>query len=146
MIPVEKFKILLIEDDELDLEKFERSMRRIGIDNDLIHATDGINALEILRGEGENQQPLRGPLVALLDLNMPRMNGHEFLSEVRNDERLQRLSVFVMSTSDRPQDINTSYDHHVNGYLIKPFTMQQTYDTVEALHNYWSVLRFPSLE
>lgn len=144
MMPQERFKLLIIEDDELDLEKIQRAMKRLGKDTELLHACDGIAGLELLRGNDETPG-LREPLLVLLDLNMPRMNGHEFLAEVRADKKLRRLPIFVMSTSDRPQDINQAYDHNVNGFLIKPFTMQQTYDLMETLFNYWGIMRYPSL-
>ena len=88
--------------------------------------------------------PTSEPIVALLDINMPRMNGHEFLDEIRSDSKLRRLPVFVMSTSDRVTDVNRAYDHCVTGYVIKPFSMQETYDTIEALVGAWQRLCFPT--
>ncbi|MEL7296249.1 MAG: response regulator [Pseudomonadota bacterium] len=137
------YSILLIEDDDLDREKVERAIARLGIDNPLFHARDGIEALQMLRQEIPGP-PTSEPIVALLDINMPRMNGHEFLDEIRKDNALRRLPVFVMSTSDRMTDINRAYDHHVTGYVIKPFSMQETYDTIEALVGAWRRLCFPT--
>ncbi|MEN7341759.1 MAG: response regulator [Pseudomonadota bacterium] len=139
----EHFSILLIEDDELDQEKMTRAVKRLGIDNPLLFANDGLEALELLRSENAAGQ-IGDRVVILLDLNMPRMNGHEFLVELRQDEHLKRIPVFVMSTSDRPTDINLAYDNQVTGYVTKPYSMQDTYHTIEALHRFWTCLRIPT--
>lgn len=145
MMPAEPYTILLIEDDELDVEKMRRAIKRLKIGNRMLHASDGIVALEMLRG-GDGRERLEGPLLVLLDLNMPRMNGIEFLQEIRKDERLRGMPIFVMSTSDRPQDINAAYDASANGYVIKPFTMSETCETLNSLSEYWNSIRYPSLD
>jgi CheY-like chemotaxis protein len=108
--------ILLVEDDDVAAEAVERSLRKSGIDTPVIHATNGADALEILR---QRTQLRRGPTITLLDLNMPRMNGFEFLREVRSDPALSSLVVFVLTTSDAEMDRTRAYAEHIAGYMVK---------------------------
>jgi CheY-like chemotaxis protein len=108
--------ILLVEDDDVAAEAVERSLRKSGIDTPVVHAENGAVALELLRS---THTPSRGPLITLLDLNMPRMNGFEFLSEVRSDPALSSLVVFVLTTSDAEMDRTRAYAEHIAGYMVK---------------------------
>ena len=110
--------ILLVEDDEIDIKTVERAFRELKIANPMVQACDGIEALEILRGE--NGKPrLSRPYLILLDLNMPRMNGFEFLDEVRKDPELRDSVIFVMTTSAAEEDSTRAYDKNVAGYVLK---------------------------
>ena len=135
-------KFLVVEDNELDVEKIARCFKRLKIDNELIHARDGYEALDMLRGTG-GKSLLAGPYVILLDLNMPRMNGLEFLKEVRSDESLLHTPVVVLTTSNRMDDIEAAYQNYVSGYLVKPMDIQQMYQTLGALKTYWDVCELP---
>ena len=112
--------ILLIEDDELDVISVKRSLKKLNTDYELFTAYNGIEALEMLRGkEGEQlMQPL--PNLILLDLNMPKMNGIEFLKLLRSDNSLKHIKVFVMTTSGEENDRKVTESLGVSGYLIKP--------------------------
>ncbi|QSW88421.1 response regulator [Flavobacterium endoglycinae] len=108
--------ILLIEDDELDTISVERSLKKLEIEYTLHTAYNGLEALQLLRGI---EHPLI-PDVILLDINMPKMNGIEFLKILRRDERLKELKVFVMTTSSEGTDRTAAEDLGISGYIIKP--------------------------
>lgn len=111
-----KPNILLIEDDELDTISVERSLKKLEIQYALHTAYNGLEALQILR---ENETPLV-PDVILLDINMPKMNGIEFLKILRSDENLKDLKVFIMTTSSESSDRVTAEKLGISGYIIKP--------------------------
>ncbi len=110
-------EILLVEDDDLDAEACRRALRKQFVDANLHLAGDGAEALQLLR-ERAHQSGMNDVLV-FLDLNMPGMNGHEFLAKLRADAELQRTSVFVLTTSDHDRDIQMAYGQNVAGYFLK---------------------------
>jgi len=109
--------ILLIEDDELDTISVERSLKKLEIQYELHTAYNGLEALQLLRGE--TGKALH-PDVILLDINMPRMNGIEFLKILRGDEKLKDLKVFIMTTSSESNDRVNAENLGISGYIIKP--------------------------
>jgi len=113
-----KKRILLVEDDELDIISVERSLKKLDLAYELLTAYNGIEALEMLRGRGS--QPTELPSLILLDMNMPKMNGLEFLKILREDNALKHIKVFVMTTSGEEQDRKAMEKLGVSGYLIKP--------------------------
>jgi CheY-like chemotaxis protein len=131
--------ILLVDDDEVDVMTVKRAFAKGKIANQVFVATDGIQALELLRTEGI---PTTRRLV-LLDLNMPRMNGIEFLREVRNDPALQALTVVVLTTSNEDRDRVEAYQLNVAGYLLKPVTFHAFADAMTMLNKYWTVMELP---
>lgn len=133
---------LIVEDNDLDVEKVERGFKRLDVTNDLIRAKDGQEALDILRGT-DGRARLEKPYVVLLDLNMPRMNGHEFLVELRNDEELKATTVVILTTSDNEKDIKEAYDQHVAGYLVKPISMGNMIDTLGKLEGFLTLCKYP---
>ena len=110
--------ILLVEDDEIDIEVIRRVFEKCRIANPLYVARNGVSALQMLRGE-EAYDAVRRPCVILLDLNMPRMSGLEFLDHLRQDADLKDSVVFVLTTSNNDRDRMASYAKHVAGYLLK---------------------------
>ena len=110
--------VLLVEDDEVDVMVIRRAFQKSRIQAPLVVASDGMEALEILRGEGGKSR-LAPPYIVLLDLNMPRMNGIEFLDELRRDPELRTTVVFVLTTSDAPGDVQAAFAHCVAGYFCK---------------------------
>ena len=114
----ETLNILLVDDDEVDVFAVQRTIRKQKITNPLHIAQDGREALEMLRGTSD-RPPLPQPLIILLDLNMPRMGGLEFLREVRADPAHEDLSIFVLTTSDDPRDRRAAAEYNVSGYLLK---------------------------
>jgi len=123
----EEVQILLIDDDEVSIMSIKRALKKLKLVNPIRVARNGIEGLEILRGEA-GQSKLYPPFIILLDINMPRMNGHEFLQEVRDDPKLHRSLVFVLTTSDAPEDIEQAYDKNIAGYVLK----DQPYETFKS--------------
>ncbi|MBP1222457.1 response regulator [Flavobacterium sp. 1355] len=113
---MKKPTILLIEDDELDIISVERSLKKIESEYELHTAYNGIEALRLLRDPNVGLRPD----VVLLDINMPRMNGIEFLKVIREDEQLKHLKVFIMTTSSEINDRSEAEKLGISGYIIKP--------------------------
>ncbi|KUF12133.1 response regulator [Pseudoponticoccus marisrubri] len=134
-------EILLVEDDDADAKAMTRAFRKAGLSFHVHRAIDGIEALAMLRNDfaGSNS------CILISDVNMPRMNGHEFLAELRADPVLRRAIVFFMSTSADPDDIDAAYDRNVAGYLLKS-GLNSNYDLlVDTLDRYTRLCRFPAL-
>lgn len=131
--------ILLVEDDEVDVMTVKRAFKKANIANPVFVATNGIEALELLRKE---EIPNHRRLV-LLDLNMPRMNGIEFLREVRKDPALQSLTVVVLTTSNEDRDRVEAFQLNVAGYLLKPVTFHEFADVMATLNKYWTLMELP---
>jgi len=137
--------ILLAEDDEVDVMAVKRAFRELRIANPLTVAKDGIEALEMLRSTN-GCPPIPRPLIILLDLNMPRMGGLEFLSELRKDPKLHRCIVFVMTTSADEQDRVRAYDKNVAGYVLKHSPGHSFLEAISMLEHYWRVVELPDLQ
>ena len=133
--------VLLIEDDEVDAEAVERGFRKQRISNPFVVVGNGVEALEKLRETGENRLPR--PYMILLDINMPQMNGLEFLTELRADPELRRSVVFVLTTSNNDEDKVAAYDAQVAGYLLKSRAGEDFVNVINMLDAYWRVVEFP---
>lgn len=133
--------ILLIEDDDGDAKAVMRAFKEVRIANPIVRARDGIEALEIMRGRHEKS--VHTPYVVLVDVSMPRMNGHEFLSEMRKDPALEGTITFMLTTSDDPVDIDRAYHQHVAGYIVKDRAGEDFIDLVEAVEGLWRIVEFP---
>ena len=134
--------ILLVEDDEVDVMNVKRAFQKNNLTNPLYHAGNGIEALSMLRGE-DGQAAIPIPRIIFLDLNMPRMGGIEFLYELRKDEHLKNISVFVMTTSNEDKDKVDAYKLNVAGYILKPLSMENFVSAVSILKNYWTLCEYP---
>ena len=131
--------ILLVEDDEVDVMNVRRAFQRNNIANPLFVAGNGVDALEQLR----NGSIPRDRRIILLDLNMPQMNGIEFLREVRRDPELQSIPVVVLTTSNDERDRIEAYNLNVAGYLLKPVTFSNFCEVMTALNKYWALMELP---
>lgn len=131
--------ILLVEDDEVDVMNVKRAFAKSHIMNPLFVAGNGLEALEKLRG-GEVS---KGRRLILLDLNMPQMNGIEFLRELRKDPELASTPVVVLTTSNDDRDKVEAYNLNVAGYLLKPVTFANFCELMLALNKYWSLVEMP---
>lgn len=140
--PSKLLHILLVDDDDVDVMNVQRAFKKNNILNPLFIARDGIEALELLRGQGMKAIPRERRLV-LLDLNMPRMNGLEFLREIREDPELRALTVIVLTTSDDERDKVEAYNMNVAGYIVKPVTFLAFVEAMAALNKYWSINELP---
>ena len=134
-----RLNILLVEDDELDVMNVQRAFRKNNILNPLHIAGNGLEALEVLRSDA---MPKERRLI-LLDLNMPKMGGIEFLKELRADPELRAATVVVLTTSDEERDKVKAYDLNVAGYILKPVTLAAFIEIMAALNKYWSVNELP---
>lgn len=136
--------ILLVEDDEVDVMNVRRALHRNNIASSLYVASNGLEALAML-GRNNPQSiviPAERRLV-LLDLNMPKMGGIEFLQELRSDPALRLTPVVVLTTSDREQDRVQAYNLNVAGYLLKPVTFNQFIEVMATLNLYWTLCEMP---
>ena len=136
--------ILLVEDDEVDVMNVRRAFKKSNITNPLYVATNGIEALAMLRSN--DGQPSEVPAVRrliLLDLNMPKMGGIEFLVELRSDPELRSSPVVVMTTSNQDQDRVEAYNLNVAGYILKPVTFTNFVELMATLNNYWTLCEMP---
>ncbi|MDQ3393311.1 MAG: response regulator [Bacteroidota bacterium] len=134
-------EILLVEDDEVDIMNVKRAFKKNNILNTLHIARNGLEALSLLKGNKNDGIEKLGvmPKVILLDLNMPKMGGLEFLKELRNDPQLRTISVFVMTTSDEESDKVAAYNLNVAGYILKPLSFERFVQAVSILNHYWKL-------
>ena len=137
--------ILLIEDNPSDVDLTKRALVKSRITNRLVVAGDGQEALDYLFGTmaqaGRDAQPL--PTIILLDLKLPKIDGHEVLRRIRSDERTRRLPVVILTSSCEEQDLAMGYDLGVNSYIRKPVDFVQFVTAIEHLGLYWLVLNEP---
>ena len=131
--------ILLVEDDEVDVMNVRRAFERNNVSNPLYVAGNGLEALDMLR---DGTVPSERRLI-LLDLNMPKMNGIEFLQALRADPELASSSVVVLTTSNDDQDKIDAYNLNVAGYLLKPVTFSNFCERMTALNKYWTLVELP---
>jgi CheY-like chemotaxis protein len=131
--------ILLVEDDEVDVMNVRRAFERNNVSNPLYVAGNGLEALEMLR---DGTVPRERRLI-LLDLNMPKMNGIEFLQALRADPELSSAPVVVLTTSNDDQDKIDAYNLNVAGYLLKPVTFSNFCERMTTLNKYWTLVEMP---
>ncbi|NAZ94453.1 MULTISPECIES: response regulator [Vibrio] len=130
--------ILLVEDDDIDAIGIQRSLKSLNLLNPIHRARDGLEALEVLRNDA-----VARPFIVLLDLNMPRMNGLEFLSAVRSDTSLSDIVVFVLTTSQLDEEISAAYKKNIAGYIVKSSSNQDYKQLIRFLENYWNLVELP---
>ncbi len=131
--------ILLIEDDNVDVMTVERVFRDLKIANQLVSTSNGEQALEYLRTNGNKK-----PCVILLDLNMPKMNGTEFLKIVKTDEALKKIPVVVLTTSSQQRDVVESFKLGAAGYMVKSVDYGKFVETIRTITLYWTLSELPS--
>ena len=131
--------ILLVEDDEVDVLTVRRALKDLQVSNPLALAANGEEALEVLR-HGETQRPA----IILLDLNMPRMSGLEFLRQARADGCANGIPIVVLTTSRQDQDIVEGFNYNVAGYMIKPVDYSKFVEVMQAIDLYWTLSELPA--
>ena len=134
--------ILLVDDDEIDVQVVLRAFQERRIANPISVAHDGVEALEIMRGEN-GREKIQHPYLVLLDINMPRMNGFEFLDEIRNDPALRKTVVFMLTTSEADEDMMRAYERNVAGYIVKGRAGSDFLQATELLELYWKLVELP---
>ena len=134
--------ILLVDDDDGDAKAVQRSFQKARIANPLTRAVDGMEALEMLKGTN-GRTKLPSPCVMLVDLNMPRINGIQFIQALRSDKALHRSVVFVLTTSKRDEDKLAAYDLNVAGYIVKATAGADLMNLVNLVECYWRIVELP---
>jgi CheY-like chemotaxis protein len=136
-----KIDLLVIDDDDVTAEMVMRALRNVQCEFRIVEARDGQEGLEILRGQSD--RTIRRPYLILLDLNMPRMNGFEFLEAVRGDGDLRASVIFILTTSDSDRDLTRAYHEHVAGYMVKSAIGPQFARLSGLLNDYSQAVRLP---
>ncbi|MCP4456099.1 MAG: response regulator [Planctomycetes bacterium] len=133
--------VLLVEDDSIDAMTVRRAFKDLKLSNPLVHRINGEEALAYL-GQSDSEMPC----VILLDLNMPRMNGNEFLKGVKQDDRLKSIPVIVLTTSNEECDVVESYRMCVAGYIVKPVDYKKFVEAIRTINLYWTLSELPETE
>jgi CheY-like chemotaxis protein len=134
--------ILLAEDDDGDAKAVQRAFRKALIPNPIMRAMDGVEALEVLRGEnGKTRAPSRRILIT--DINMPRMNGLQLLRAIRQDAELRNSIVFILTTSKSEEDKAAAYEQNVAGYIVKATAGQDFLELVKLMDSYRCLVELP---
>lgn len=136
MIPTRPAELLLVEDNPAEAELIQRVFKREKIRNNINHVTTGEEALLFLRKEAEYQNAPDVDLV-LLDLNLPGLNGHEVLEEIRADKKLSITPVIMLTNSRNPSDVEEAYRNHVNCYVAKPSGIADLANIVQNIDQFW---------
>jgi chemotaxis family two-component system response regulator Rcp1 len=129
-------EILLVEDNPGDMRLTKEALKEGKVYNNLHWAKDGVEALEFLRRAGKHAKAPR-PDIILLDLNLPKKDGREVLSEIKNDDKLKHIPVVVLTTSKAEEDVVRSYNLHANCYVTKPVDLEKFIGVVRAIDRFW---------
>jgi CheY-like chemotaxis protein len=130
--------ILLVEDDQVDVMTVKRALKEIHVTNPVVNLENGQEALNYLRDPDSAK-----PCIILLDLNMPIMNGIEFLQVAKHDAKLKRIPGVVLTTSEEQQDKVNSFDLGVAGYMAKPVDYRQFVEVMRSIDTYWTISEMP---
>jgi len=133
--------ILLVEDDDVDAMTVKRAFKDLKVTNPLVHSVNGEIALEYLQ-----EQNNEIPCVILLDLNMPKMNGTEFLKAIKANEELKQIPVVVLTTSTEECDIIETFKQSVGGYIVKPVDYNKFVEAIKTINLYWTLSELPGQE
>ena len=136
-------RFMFVDDDEISIMALERGLKQLEISNTVQIAIDGVEALAILN-EAVHSDGTLPPYVVVLDINMPRMGGLEFLEKIRSNENFKKLVVFILTTSDAPSDIASAYEHNVAGYIVKEDSRNSYRETLVMIKAYSELVVLPS--
>ncbi|QHB72957.1 MULTISPECIES: response regulator [Stenotrophomonas] len=136
--------ILLVEDNPKDAELTMAALARCQLLNDVTHVRDGVEALEYLRCQGRYAGAMHGgPVVVLLDLKLPKLNGLEVLKEIRTDAALSSTPVVMLTSSREEQDLIRSYELGVNAFVVKPVDFKEFLEAIQGLGMFWGITNQP---
>ena len=130
--------LLLVEDDNVDTLTIEHALKDLNVTNPLVHSGNGEQALEYLKTDGNKK-----PCVILLDLNMPKVNGIEFLKAIKADKELKKIPVIVLTTSGEERNIVKSFELGAAGYMVKPVDYKKFVEAIRIIHLYWTLNELP---
>ena len=143
-VPSKTVEILLIEDNPGDARLAREALRDAKVRNHLSWVPDGVEGMAYLRQEGKYSQSPRPDLI-LLDLNLPRKDGREVLSEIKADEKLRRIPVVILTTSQAEEDILRAYHLNANCYITKPVDLEQFMKVVKTIEDFWlTIVKLPA--
>jgi len=129
-------RILMVEDNYDDVEMIKEAFKEAMVYTDLSVVRDGVEAMAFLRQEGSYlQEP--SPDFILLDLNLPKKNGHEVLTEIKNDDELRIIPVIILTSSQAKKDVSKAYSQHVNCYIAKPVDFEGLIKVIQSLKDFW---------
>ena len=131
--------ILLVEDNEGDIEITKRAIEHGKLSSTLSVAHDGVEAIEYLSRQNKFADAVRPDLI-LLDLNMPRMDGKEFIEVAKRDDKLKSIPIIMLTSSSAPKDIQECYERYANCYIIKPFDLTKYMDIAKQIESFWANL------
>ena len=131
--------ILLIEDDDVDIMTVNRALQDSKVTNQLVSLGNGEEAIEYLRNEKSVK-----PNIILLDLNMPKMDGTEFLRIVKEDKELKKIPVVILTTSNSDRDVVEAFELGAAGYMVKSVDYEKFVETIRAINQYWTLSKLPS--
>ncbi|WP_415880344.1 response regulator [Methylomonas sp. TEB] len=139
------FDVLLVEDEPADAHLVKMSFKENRVRCNLHHVWDGVEALAFLRRQGAGYTDVPRPDLILLDLNMPRMNGREFLAKIKSEPDFSSIPAIVLTTSDIERDVVATYQLGASSYITKPVDVEQFIAAVRQIEGYWfNVVRLPS--
>jgi CheY-like chemotaxis protein len=140
----EPLVILLAEDDEGHASLVRRNLKRSGVVNEIVHVNDGQEALDYVRALGKySDRPRVAPMLLLLDINMPRVDGIEVLRQIKQDEKHNRIPVIMLTTTDDPREISRAYELGCSVYVTKPVAYEAFVEAVSRLGLFLQVVRVP---
>ena len=141
----EKFLILMAEDDEGHANLIQRNLKRAGVKNEIFHVKDGQEALDFIHRRGPfAEQPLRGPLLVLLDINMPKIDGVEVLRQLKGDAVTARIPVIVLTTTDDPREVARCYGLNCSVYITKPVEYDAFIEAIQRLGLFLQIVKTPA--
>jgi CheY-like chemotaxis protein len=129
---------LLIEDDDVDVMTVKRALKDLKVTNELVPIGDGEEAIEYLKRESAVK-----PCIVLLDLNMPKMDGTEFLKIVKADNALKKIPVVILTTSSSDRDVIESFELGAAGYMVKSIDYEKFVETIQTIDRYWTLSKLP---
>jgi DNA-binding response OmpR family regulator len=136
--------IVLVEDDANDVELTMLALAEHNLANPVVVLRDGVAALDYLYARGEHAAQARpNPVVMLLDLKMPKLNGLDVLKQIKGDERLKLLPVVMLTSSREERDLVASYQLGVNAYVVKPVSFQEFVSSIRGLGIFWALINEP---
>lgn len=139
---LKRLKVLLVEDNPDDVLITERALEKGATSCELFVARDGVEALDFLRKQGKFKDSPRPDLI-LLDLRLPKIDGHEVLAEIKKDPQLRRIPVIVLTVSDAEEDMVRAYDSGASGYIKKPASTVDFMKVLQTVRDYWEISELP---
>ena len=141
--PIRQFSLLLVEDDDVDIMNVKRALKKNNLELPLYLASNGVEALDMLHQRLVGATGGFDKLLIMLDLNMPRMGGLEFLKILRSNPAFHKIPVIVLTTSNHQHDLEAAYALNISGYIVKPVEFRSFVEIIDVVSRYWSLCEIP---